>query len=319
VVDSAAGSRSGSGGSGSGSFSSPPPPTDGGRSAATDRPEPGASQDQPQTAPDNLAVVNDDGPAAAAEADPPPVAEVNPVEDQQQEEIIAFLPGIDLPVVVTTDTQVSDAAAPADAVANTDDTLAASLLSDDDRQDLARQPRPITLNPASVANLEAVLASLDRIRTRPPEPPGVPQPRALVGPGGVIETTVARVAAAVAGPAAASIPVSRATPAPATRPAPAPRSSPLPPPRISGAVPPALQTLRVRVGQPDTPDMRPVQATLRVRVEPDTSSRLMAVNGTRTVSADVLTLGLLAAGVVGIGLFGRAAREGRRRLGPRHS
>jgi hypothetical protein len=91
----------------------------------------------------------------------------------------------------------------------------------------------------------------------------------------------------------------------------------------ASAVPPALQTLRLRVGQPEpAADKPPAETTtLRVRVAPDNQPRLMALEANRGVSTDVLSLALLAGGVAGIGLFGRAAREGRRRFrfGPRRA
>jgi hypothetical protein len=82
-----------------------------------------------------------------------------------------------------------------------------------------------------------------------------------------------------------------------------------------------LQTLRLRVGQPEAANRPPSETTsVRVRVAPE-SPRLMALDAGRNLSTDVFSLGLLAFGIAGAGLFGRASRDGRRwfRFGPRRA
>jgi hypothetical protein len=82
--------------------------------------------------------------------------------------------------------------------------------------------------------------------------------------------------------------------------------------------------LRVRIGQPaDDASRPPVETTtVRLRVAPE-QPQLMGLYAGRSVSTDVLSLGLLAAGIAGAGLFGRATRDGRRRFrfgfGPRRA
>jgi hypothetical protein len=72
--------------------------------------------------------------------------------------------------------------------------------------------------------------------------------------------------------------------------------------------------LRVRVGQPADGSNPPAETTtVRVRVNPE-QPQLMALYAGRSVSTDVLSLGLLAAGLAGAGLFSRTTREGRRRF-----
>jgi hypothetical protein len=169
-----------------------------------------------------------------------------------------------------------------------------------DENILALDAGRITIDPAKIANLESVLAELDRSRVRVPEPPALP---ALAGPVDAIDGAIGRVASSAAG--------RQPTPGSAAGASSGARSGPAP--RLSGAVPPGVQVLRLRVGDPDGRDK--VQATVRVRVEGDNSSRLTALEAGRSVSIDVLALGLLAAGIAGVGLFGRAAtREGRRIL-----
>jgi hypothetical protein len=234
--------------------------------------------------------------------------EVAPQPVQAQDEpgqVVAFAPGIELPpATAPSGGQPREVSGLGRAAARpAEDTRVTIPLPEDDT--LAQDPSPISIDPAKIANLQSVLDALDRARTRTPDPPAVAGPRPLVGPGGVIDTAVSRVASAVAGPATSPSsrrPASVATPGASAA-------------KAGSAVPPALQVLRLRIGQPEGSDKPPAETTaLRVRVAPDTKPRLMALEANHSVSTDVLSLGLFAAAVAGIGLFGRAANKGRRRF-----
>jgi hypothetical protein len=234
----------------------------------------------------------------------------------QSDQIVAFAPGIELPPgSAPNDGQPVEVQPPSDdaAASAEDDTQVAVVLSTDDSS-LTRDP--IIIDPAKVAALQSVLDALDRARARTAEAP-VPGPQPLVGPGGAIDTALSRVASAVAPPVSSTTsPTRRPTAVPTPSGA---RTNVAPVPRNTNTVPPALQTLRLRVGQPQAADKPTSETTaLRVRVAPE-QPRLIALDTSRGVSTDVLSLGLLAGAVAGLGLFGRAAKEGRRRfsLGPR--
>jgi hypothetical protein len=243
----------------------------------------------------------------------------------QPEQIAAFAAGIELPPAAAPGhgQPTGEVERPADAASpSADDTI---LLASDDT--FARDASPITIDPNKIANLQSVLDALDRARARTSEAPAVAGPRPLVGPGGVIDTAVAGVASAVAAPVASSTPARRPSAAPtpgASASASAlARSNAAPTPRLPSAVPPALQMLRVRVGQPEASDGSKSAAettTVRVRVAPE-QPRLMGLYAGRSISTDFLSLGLLVAGLAGVGVFSRPTRDGRRRFwfGPRRA
>jgi hypothetical protein len=210
----------------------------------------------------------------------------------QPEQVVAFAPSVvELPPeAAPSDSQPRASRRPIQAAAPpADDTPVGFVLPKDDGA--TRDPSPVAIDPAKIANLQAVLDALDRARARTPDPAPLAGPRPPVGPGGMVDTLVSRAASAVAGPVAP-------TSVPSSGKAGAARTNLAPRPRDPSAVPPAVQMLRLRVGQPESADKPPAESTsLRVRVAPEDQPRLMALEASHRLSTDVLSLGLLAAGV----------------------
>jgi hypothetical protein len=254
--------------------------------------------------------------AEEAQTQEAPAQQAQPADVQAQdqpEQIVAFAPGIELPARATPGEGRPMGAPPAaDGGSPPADELV--LLASDDT--FARDASPITIDPSKIANLQSVLDALDRARARTADPPAVAGPRPLVGPAGVIDTAVSRVASAVAAPVGSSTPALRPSAVSSTGASATARSNAAPSPRTPGAVPPPLQILRLRVGQPESAETSRAPAettTVRVRVTPE-QPRLMGLYAGRSVATDVLSLGLLVAGLVGVGVFGRATKDGRRRF-----
>jgi hypothetical protein len=259
-------------------------------------------------------------PQAQAEAENVQAQAEDVQAQDQPEQIVAFAPGIELPPPVAPgEGQPTGAQRPADRGSPPADEPV--LLGSDDT--FARNASPITIDPSKIANLQSVLDALDRARARTPDPAAVSGPRPLVGPAGVIDTAVSRVASAVAAPVGSSTPALRPSAVSSTGASATARSNAAPSPRTPGAVPPPLQILRLRVGQPESAETSRAPAettTVRVRVTPE-QPRLMGLYAGRSVATDVLSLGLLVAGLAGVGVFGRATKDGRRRFwfGPRRA